>query len=61
VSANEGSTADWTIASTDTVLLRADRNGAGAGRVYTVTATCADASGNLASATTRITVPHDAR
>jgi uncharacterized protein len=61
VSANEGSSADWSIASADTVLLRADRNGAGSGRVYSVTIACRDASGNVAAGTTRIVVPHDAR
>jgi len=61
VSANEGSSADWSIASADTVLLRADRNGAGSGRVYSVTVACSDASENVAAGTTRIVVPHDAR
>ena len=43
------------------VLLRAERDGTGSGRVYTLTYRAADASGNAASASARITVPHDMR
>jgi len=59
VSANEGTAADRTITGSDTVLLRADRNGAGSGRIYTVTVTCTDASRNAAAASTVVVVPHD--
>jgi hypothetical protein len=40
------------------VLLRADRSGNGPGRTYTLTWTATDASGNNASATGLVTVPH---
>jgi len=38
--------------------LRAERQGAGVGRVYTVVYTATDGSGNTASATSGVTVPH---
>ncbi len=41
-------------------LLRAERSGKSSGRVYTVTYTTTDASGNSKSATAVVTVPHDA-
>jgi hypothetical protein len=41
--------------------LRADRLGAGAGRVYTVKYGAIDASGNMTFATATVTVPHDQR
>ena len=39
--------------------LRAERAGKGDGRVYTITYTVTDASGNSASASTTVVVPHD--
>jgi hypothetical protein len=42
-----------------TVTLRAERMGAGTGRVYTIYVESADASGNAILATTEVTVPHD--
>jgi hypothetical protein len=51
---------DWEFTGDDLiVLLRAERDGGGTGRVYTVYVTCADASGNLADAIVDVTVPHD--
>lgn len=41
------------------VLLRAERSGTGSGRVYELTYSAVDASGNSASAVTTVTVPHD--
>jgi len=41
--------------------LRAERAGAGDGRVYTITYTVTDASGNSASASATVVVPHDMR
>lgn len=41
------------------VLLRAERAGGGTGRVYTIIVECTDASGNIASGTVDVTVPHD--
>jgi endo-1,4-beta-xylanase len=39
------------------LLLRAERSGAGSGRVYTITVTCSDEAGNAASATASVSVP----
>jgi hypothetical protein len=56
---NEGTTADWAITGPLSVTLRADRNGNGTGRIYTIAVTCTDASGNAATGMTTVTVPHD--
>ena len=40
--------------------LRAERNGNGSGRVYTITYTVTDGSGNAVSTSAQITVPHSA-
>jgi hypothetical protein len=50
---------DWEITGDLTVKLRAERTGSGSGRVYTIHVECVDASGNIATATVDITVPHD--
>jgi hypothetical protein len=49
---------DWQIIGADKVLLRAERNGNGTGRIYTITVTCTDA-GSSASKTVQVKVPHD--
>jgi len=41
------------------VLLRAERAGSGSSRVYTIHVNCVDASGNTATASVDVTVPHD--
>ena len=41
--------------------LRAERSGRGDGRVYTVTVTATDATGNSSQAELRFVVPHDQR
>jgi hypothetical protein len=41
------------------VLLRAERDGGGTGRVYTIDVACMDAAGNVAYTTVDVTVPHD--
>lgn len=61
VSVNEAAAGDWTIVDADTVQLRAKRLGKGAGRVYTVTIRCVDASGNESTRGVDVTVPHDRR
>jgi hypothetical protein len=50
---------DWIILGGQIVQLRAERMGSGDGRVYSVTDTCTDDSGNTSSAVAEVTVPHD--
>ncbi|MDM5291737.1 glycine rich domain-containing protein [Peribacillus simplex] len=45
--------------STDSFELRADRLGRGNGRIYTVTYTAKDNTGNVTTHTATVTVPHD--
>ncbi|MBT2618459.1 glycine rich domain-containing protein [Bacillus sp. ISL-78] len=45
--------------STDSFELRADRLGRGNGRIYTVTYTAMDNTGNVTTKTATVTVPHD--
>ena len=57
-----GNTAgDWEVVNSHHVRLRAERSGAGTGRIYTVTLTCADPSGNTSTATATASVAHDRR
>ena len=58
VTSNEAAAADWEITGDLTLNLRADRSGNGSARVYTITVECADDSGNITTAVTRVTVPH---
>jgi hypothetical protein len=56
--ADDGGTApDWEIVDAHLVRLRAERSGAGSGRVYTVTISCADAAGNESNRALTVTVP----
>jgi len=56
--AGDGDTApDWEVLDANRLRLRAERSGRGAGRVYTITVTCADAAGNASSRSTTVTVP----
>ena len=41
------------------IYLRAERQGTGTGRIYTITYTATDASGNSTNASTTVTVPHN--
>lgn len=60
VSSNEpGGSADYTIIDAHHLKLRAKRAGNGDGRIYTITARCTDQSGNVSTATTTVSVPHD--
>jgi hypothetical protein len=52
--------ADIVITGTS-VQLRAERAGAGTGRVYMISASASDIAGNSAAATATCTVPHDQR
>ncbi len=59
-SSGDGNTTDDIVIATDckSVQLRSERMGGGNGRVYTITFKVADASGNVGTATKRVTVPH---
>ncbi|MCI0602352.1 hypothetical protein L0156_05010 [bacterium] len=49
---------DWIVIDSHHVLLRAERDGFGDGRVYTITIECSDANGTNTQ-TVFVTVPHD--
>jgi uncharacterized lipoprotein YddW (UPF0748 family) len=48
---------DWEVISDHEVRLRAERAGTGDGRIYTITVTATDLSGNITTATTNVSVP----
>lgn len=48
---------DWEIISPTLVRLRAERAGGGDGRIYTITVTCTDKSGNTTVRTATVSVP----
>ncbi len=50
---------DIEVTDAGRIFLRAERNGKGDGRVYTITYEAEDASGNTTQATATVTVPHD--
>jgi len=50
---------DWQITGDLAVNLRAERSGKGTGRIYTITVECNDTSGNTATKTVTVSVPHD--
>lgn len=56
---SDGNTASDIVIAGTTVQLRAARSGAGAGRIYTLTATASDLAGNRATVVRTCTVPHD--
>jgi len=56
----DGSTSpDWVKISNTHFQLRAERSGTGVDRVYTIMYTVRDSSGNRATASTTVIVPHD--
>jgi hypothetical protein len=57
--ATRGAQPDW-ITRDGNLLLRAERNPHGSGRVYTVTYTVTDRAGNTRSVSGTVHVPHDA-
>jgi endonuclease G len=62
VSSDEGNASNNDIvvgADCRSVQLRADRNGNGNGRVYTITFTVSDAAGNTTTLTRQVLVPHN--
>lgn len=52
---------DIVINADGTISLRAERSGAGSGRVYTMTYLAVDVAGNTSTASATVTVPHDMR
>jgi uncharacterized lipoprotein YddW (UPF0748 family) len=56
---DQGDESDWEVIDNHRIRLRAERNGTGSGRIYTITITSTDASGNSASQNLEVTVPHD--
>jgi hypothetical protein len=59
VTNDETGTRDAFVIAPLWVLLVAERNGRGDGRIYIIEVTCTDASGNAAKSTTTVSVPHD--
>ena len=59
VTSNEGTSADWQIIDAHRVKLRAERDGGGNGRIYTITITCKDSANNTTTKTVTVTVPHN--
>jgi hypothetical protein len=62
VTSDEGTAADEDVviaAGCRSVQLRADANGKGDGRVYTITFRVTDVAGNSSTLTRQVTVPHD--
>jgi len=58
----QGNTApDWEIVDAHHLRLRAERSGAGSGRVYTITITSTDSAGNASTKQLFVSVPHDRR
>ena len=50
---------DWIVVDNHHVKLRAERSAKGDGRIYTITITATDPSGNTSSKTLEVRVPHD--
>jgi len=50
---------DAVITGNLTLKLRAQREGEGNGRVYTITVQCTDSAGNITTGTVNVVVPHD--
>ena len=52
---------DWAVIDARRLQLRAERSATGTGRIYTLTITCGDRSGNLATRQLAVTVPRTRR
>jgi uncharacterized repeat protein (TIGR01451 family) len=59
VTGNEQINGDWIVLDAHHVQLRAEREGHGNGRIYTVTVRCTDSGGNSSSKSVTVSVPHD--
>jgi hypothetical protein len=60
VTSNEAGADDWIVMDAHHVLIRAERDGAGSGRIYAITITCTN-SGGTTTRTVTVLVPHDQR
>jgi 6-phosphogluconolactonase len=56
---NDHTSPDWVVLDAHRVELRAERSGAGTGRIYNITIRCTDTRGKSATQNTAVTVPHD--
>jgi parallel beta-helix repeat protein len=62
VTSNESLDAsDWSLSGPLSVNLRADRDGRGTGRIYSIAVTCTNASQLSTTASVNVSVPHDRR
>ena len=52
---------DWQMGSGLTATLRAERDGRGSGRLYTLAVTCADDAGNTAKGSATVPVPKNGK
>jgi hypothetical protein len=59
ITSNEGTSEDWEILDAHHIELRSERFGFGCGRIYTITISTTDASGNTTIKTVTVAVPHD--
>ncbi len=59
ITMNEGDETDIQVDDNGDIWLRAERSGTGDGRIYTITYTATDVSGNSAFAGATVTVPHN--
>ena len=50
---------DWIVLGAHHVQLRAEREGNGNGRIYTITISCPDSGGSSSSQNVEVRVPHD--
>jgi hypothetical protein len=50
---------DWAIAGPHQAMVRAERSGGGSGRIYTIQVGVSDDSGNTATGSVEVSVPHD--
>src|SRR5262249_40544278 len=58
---NDNGESDWEIIDEHHVRLRAERNGNGDGRIYSITITAVDSHGNISTQIVTVNVPHDRR
>ena len=50
---------DFVVVDAHHVQVRAERDGGGTGRIYTIKIKCVDSAGDVATSTATVTVPHD--